>query len=276
MIMSKMLKVAVTGASGFVGRNVVRELIKEDVVVIAITRDKSRLSEFADKVKIIEFDMVNMSNHVFDDLERPDVLLHLAWAGLPNYLSLHHFERELPLQYAFLKNMIQQGLKSVVVAGTCFEYGMQSGPLSVDMETRPENPYGFAKDVLRTQLEFFQEKTHFNLTWARLFYLFGDGQSENSLWPQIKKAATDGVLKFNMSGGEQLRDYLAVEDAANYLVGLTLKQKDHGVVNVCSGKPITVRVLIEQWIEEHKWEIDLNLGYYEYPDYEPMAFWGIP
>jgi nucleoside-diphosphate-sugar epimerase len=77
-----------------------------------------------------------------------------------------------------------------------------------------------------------------------------------------------------MSGGEQLRDYLPVSEVARSLVALVLKQADIGVVNVCSGQPVSVRKLVEGWIAENDWSIDLNLGRYPYPDYEPMAFWG--
>ena len=77
-----------------------------------------------------------------------------------------------------------------------------------------------------------------------------------------------------MSGGEQLRDYLPVAQAARYLVSLALIEKDIGVVNVCSGTPISVRKLVEGWIKENGWPIRLNLGRYPYSDYEPMAFWG--
>ena len=77
-----------------------------------------------------------------------------------------------------------------------------------------------------------------------------------------------------MSGGEQLRDYLPIAEVAKCLVSLAMARCDNGVVNICSGKPISVRKLVERWIEENEWSIKLNLGYYPYPDYEPMAFWG--
>ena len=218
---------------------------------------------------IKEFDV-----NTFDILGQPDTLIHLAWAGLPNYKSLHHFEEELPAQYRFLKGLIESGLKNLVVTGTCFEYGMQSGPLNEDLETRPSNPYGFAKDILRRQLEYLQQVQPFNLTWARLFYLYGEGQAENSLFPQIRKAVEQGDKTFNMSGGEQLRDYLPVTEVAKYLVGLAMTNKNNGIVNICSGKPVSIRKLVEGWIKENGWTVTLNLGYYPYPDYEPIAFWG--
>jgi dTDP-6-deoxy-L-talose 4-dehydrogenase (NAD+) len=209
-------------------------------------------------------------------MERPDVLIHLAWSGLPNYKSLHHFEQELPAQYRFLKGLIESGLQTLVVAGTCFEYGMQSGSLSEDIAPRPNNPYGSAKDALRCDLEYLKAAHPFQLTWARFFYLYGEGQPESSLLPQLRQAAERGDRIFNMSGGEQLRDYLPVAEAARYLVSLALAKKDIGIVNVCAGAPVSVRKLVEGWIQENGWLITPNLGHYPYPDYEPMAFWGDP
>jgi dTDP-6-deoxy-L-talose 4-dehydrogenase (NAD+) len=151
---------------------------------------------------------------------------------------------------------------------------MQSGPLHEGLEARPENPYALAKHTLRLQLEYLQREHPVNLTWTRLFYVFGDGQAANSLFPQLQRAVATGEKTFNMSGGEQLRDYLRIEDVAVVLVELALGASDNGVVNVCSGRPISVRSLVEAWLAEHGWQIALNLGYYPYPDYEPMAFWG--
>jgi len=151
---------------------------------------------------------------------------------------------------------------------------MQSGPLGEHLETRPANPYGFAKDALRRQLEFLQSEQPFSLTWTRLFYLHGEGQAESSLLPQLRKAVARGDTVFDMSGGEQLRDYLPVMEVARLLVALALKCQNIGVVNVCSGQPISVRRLVENWIQDNGWQMTLNLGRYPYPDYEPMAFWG--
>jgi len=219
-------------------------------------------------------DVLDPPANAFELMGEPDVLIHLAWGGLPNYKSSHHLERELPAQHRFLKGLIESGLGDVVVAGTCFEYGMTSGQLREDMEARPTNPYGIAKDTLRRRLECLKNDVAFAMTWSRLFYIYGEGQAESSLLPQLRRAVERGDAVFDMSGGEQLRDYMPVGEAARNLVSLAVGNRDNGIVNICSGKPISVRNLVEGWVEDNGWAIKLNLGQYPYPDYEPMEFWG--
>jgi nucleoside-diphosphate-sugar epimerase len=268
------MKIAVTGAAGFIGRHVVAELERRSICPTLICRPSSELPDALAKHTVVRMDLLQPPANAFELIGRPDAVIHLAWGGLPNYKSLHHFEQELPAQYRFLKQLIESGLTNLLTTGTCFEYGMQSGPLCEDLEARPGNPYGFAKDMLRRQLEYLRHTTPFQLTWARLFYLYGEGQAENSLLPQLKSAVERGDGRFNMSGGEQLRDYLPIVDVARHLVSLAMGARDHGVVNICSGRPVSVRKMVESWIGENGWNIELNLGHYPYPTYEPMAFWG--
>ena len=268
------MKIAVTGASGFIGRYVLAELRRRQVEVVAVTRDAARLAGLDIVGRIVEMDIAVPGENCFELIGRPDVLIHLAWDGLPNYKSLHHFETELPRQFHFLKAMVEAGLPSLLVTGTCFEYGMQSGLLSEELITQPSNPYGYAKDSLRRYLEFYKSVKTFNLTWARLFYMYGEGQPKDSLYSQLKDAVLRGERVFNMSGGEQLRDYLPVDEVARLISILARRRCDTGCINVCAGKPISVRNLVERWLAENGWDISLNLGYYPYPDYEPMAFWG--
>ncbi|MDH5188153.1 MAG: NAD(P)-dependent oxidoreductase [Rhodospirillaceae bacterium] len=269
------MKVAVTGAGGFIGRNVVAELKTRGIFPHAVLRPSSKVPPHLSDCEIVRIDIASSTENSFDLMGRPDVLIHLAWGGLPNYKSEHHMDEELPAQYSFLSGLIESGLGNLVVTGTCFEYGMQGGALKPDMETFPTNPYGQAKDELRKRLQTIQQTKPFLLTWARLFYLFGDGQSDNSLWMQLKKAVERGDKTFNMSGGEQIRDFLPISEAARQIVSVALSPTDLGVINICSGKPISVLSLVEQWIAENGWSISLNTGHYPYPDYEPMEFWGI-
>ncbi|MEM3365492.1 MAG: NAD(P)-dependent oxidoreductase [Candidatus Methanomethyliaceae archaeon] len=267
------MRIAVTGASGFIGQAVLKELCRRGITASGCARTNVKLIEMLGH-RGIAIDIHSPPDSVFDKLGKPDTLIHLAWGGLPNYGSLKHFEQELPAHYKFLKHLVEAGVSYLLVAGTCLEYGMQFGSLSETCFPRPETPYAFAKDALRRMLTLLKKEKNFNLTWARIFYVYGEGQSETSIFSQLRRAVSSGARIFNMSGGEQLRDYLPVEAVASILVNLALLRKDIGVVNVCSGKPVSMRRLVESWIRENGWSIELNLGYYPYPDYEPMAFWG--
>jgi nucleoside-diphosphate-sugar epimerase len=264
----------VTGATGFIGRHVVEELERRSISPILMCRPTSQVPASLARHTVVRVDLRDPPDGAFDAIGRPETLIHLAWGGLPNYGSPHHVDSELPAQYRFLEQLVESGLRNCVVTGTCFEYGMQSGSLCEAREAKPANPYAVAKDTLRRQLESLRERSPFNLTWARLFYLYGDGQSARSLLPQLRQAVQQGERQFAMSGGEQLRDYLPVEVVAEHLVSLALARRDIGVVNVCSGTPVSVRRLVEGWIEQNGWSIALDLGRYPYPDYEPMEFWG--
>ncbi len=267
-------RIAVTGASGFIGRHVLSELLKRSRDVVALVRNNENHQFAPFGIELFPCDIHNPPDNTFEMLGRPDVLIHLAWGGLPNYHSMHHLEQELPGQYNFLKSLVRDGLSALVVSGSCFEYGMQSGQLSEEMKLTPHTTYGHAKNNLCQQLEQLKTKQPFLFTWARLFYLFGEGQGPGSLFSQLKLSVAQDNKSFNMSGGEQVRDYLHVSEAAKLIVMLALNRADLGAVNVCSGQPISVRNLVEGWIRENGWNIALNLGYFEYPEYESMAFWG--
>jgi nucleoside-diphosphate-sugar epimerase len=270
------VKVLITGATGFVGNYVVPELLKRECSVVATSRrtEKARRCEWFSQVTYIARDLNDAHEDYHRFFGRPDVLIHLAWEGLPNYTDVSHFERNLFSSYLFLKNMLEHGLKNLVVTGTCFEYGMKNGALRENTETNPQNSYGLAKDTLRKFLEQLQKKIDFDFKWIRLFYLYGNGQSPASILSQLDDALEKGQAAFNMSGGEQLRDYLPVEKAAEYIAEIALQNRVNGVINCCSGVPISIRKLVEDHLAKKQKSIRLNLGYYPYPDYEPMAFWG--
>ncbi len=272
-----MLKVLVTGASGFVGSYVVNELLKRNINVIATDRDleKAKQRDWFDKVTFVECDISNVSEEIIKRFCEATKIIHLAWEGLPNYKELYHIEKNLFTQYNFLKKIIEAGMVDITVSGTCFEYGMREGALSADLNPMPANSYALAKDTLRRFLQNLQKTKSFKLKWVRLFYTYGKGQMGTSLLAQLEKAVSNKEEQFNLSGGEQLRDYLPIEQMAEEIVNFSVDESLNGIVNCCSGKPISIKRLVEEYIRKNNYHIKLNFGYYPYPDYEPMAFWGI-
>lgn len=270
------MKVLVTGATGFIGNHVVRALLQRDIDVIATsrTRSKAEAADWFSHVDYREFNTMALPAAPFAALGSPDRMIHLAWSGLPNYKDDFHLTKNLPADRAFLTAMLAGGLKHLLATGTCFEYGMQEGELTEDMETRPDNPYGQAKDSLRTELEKLTSTTSATFQWARLFYMFGPGQGPSSLFSLLHKAIDNKDAVFNMSGGEQIRDFLPVETIADHLVRIVLQDTVTGSINVCSGRSVMLKKLVDEYLMTQNAQIELNLGYYPYPDYEPFRFWG--
>jgi nucleoside-diphosphate-sugar epimerase len=273
------VKILVTGATGFVGRHVVSALLAKGHSVAAVARDadKARSLPWFAQVNFIACDLHGDFRPVFVDEGRPDALIHLAWPGLPNYRSFFHVSRNLPCDMAFLGAAVDAGVNQIVVAGTCLEYGMQYGPLTEVMGTAPTTAYGFAKDAVRKSLQFLQREKPFTLQWMRLFYMHGEGQNPGSLLSQLDRAIDERAPFFNMSAGDQLRDYLPIQEvAANFALAIEHPSSCNGVINCCSGKPISVVDLVSQHCQARSSDIELRRGYYPYPDYEPLAFWGVP
>jgi len=123
-----MKKILVTGATGFIGNYVVKELLKNNYQVIASSANEENAKQFSwfSQVEYVAFNFENFDQDInyVSFFGNPKAVIHLAWEGLPNYKSLFHFEGNLPRHYAFLKNLITNGIKDITVTGICFEYGM--------------------------------------------------------------------------------------------------------------------------------------------------------
>ncbi|WP_250624069.1 NAD-dependent epimerase/dehydratase family protein [Pinirhizobacter soli] len=267
------MKVAVTGATGFLGRYVLAELARRDVSVVAASRTAPSKPVHGRDVAFVQLDTATTEG-AFERLGSPDVLIHLAWEGLPNYQSERHVKVEFPAQQRFLDECIKDGLSNLVVAGTCFEYGMAEGELAESLQAEPLTQYGLAKDMLRRHLEASCDRRGARLVWGRLFYLYGQGQGPASLYSLLNQAIDQGRPSFDMSGGAQVRDFLPAQEAGRLLVELALSPTAKGVVNICSGIPVTVRDLVDRWIHERQATISMNLGKLPYSPIEPMSFWG--
>lgn len=264
----------VTGATGFVGGHVVAAALARGNAVTTVGRSEAKLraAPWASQVRFVQADIHAPG---FDPAEfgAVDAMLHLAWPDLPNFRNPAHIERHLPADCRFLDGVLSTGLPRLLVTGTCLEYGIRNGPLSETIPPEPTLPYAKAKDALRRHLEA-NLPADATMIWARLFYMYGSGQNPRSVLSQLDAAIDRGDPVFPMSMGEQLRDYLPVGEVARRLVRLAETPGASGIYNVCSGRPISIRRLVEERIAQRGSTIGLDLGHFAYPDYEAMAFWG--
>jgi len=269
-------KILVTGSTGFIGNYVINELLKyKNVDIIATSRniEKARDLDWYHKVKFIKYDLSEKKENLLQFFDNPTNIIHLSWEGLSFYKSRIHIENNLINNYEFLKKLVEEGIKDITCIGTCFEYGKQDGSLKESFITNPNTSYAIAKDTLRKFLEILNFDNSFSLKWVRLFYLYGEGQSDKSLFGQLDRAIKSKDKIFNMSKGEQLRDYLSVEEVAKNICLIALQNDVQGIINCGSGIPTSIRSLVEEKLLIENSNITLNLGYYDYPDYEPMSFW---
>jgi len=271
------MKILVTGATGFIGNYVISQLLEMNILVIATSSSRERALEktWFTKVEFVEHHIHNSSTeNLFEKFKSPDLAIHLAWGGLSNFKSQEHLDNIFPAHLNFLRNLLTNGLKDLTCVGTCLEYGMQEGELSEEMKGTPTIAYPLAKRKLYEELVQLQKELSFSLKWVRLFYMYGEGQSPKSILSLLEKALDTNEKIFNMSLGEQVRDYLHVSEVSKNIIIFALQKKIEGLVNCCSNKPITIKELVLDYLDKRHKKIELNFGYYPYTDYEPMKFWG--
>jgi len=258
-----MTTIHLLGSEGFIGRAFQRE--SGDVQLHCWSHRHSDPQHF--------FDLLDPSSWQSLLNCQPTHAILLSWPGLPNYQEPFHVTRNLPACVELIEKLAGAGLQRLVVAGTCYEYGSQNGPLKEDQFTDPANCYAIAKDSLRRVIASRSAQTKLQWCWARIFYPYGNGQNPNSLLPSLQRAIDHGNPSFAMSSGRQLRDFVHVDEVARVLLRLATHPLAQGIYNCGSGRPVSLRELAEQRIVKSSSSMTLALGVYPDRQDEPLAFW---
>ena len=219
------------------------------------------------------FDLLDSSSWQSLINRHPTHVILLSWPGLPNYQESFHLTRNLPACIDLIEKLSVKGLQRLVVAGTCYEYGLQCGQLSENQPANPVNCYSIAKDSLRRFIENRYHQSDLQWCWARIFYPFGEGQSKRSFVPSLERAIGEHNPTFSMSSGRQIRDFVSVDEVAKQLLNLIVHPNAKGIYNCGSGVPISLREFAEIQIAERSSSILLKLGAFDDRDDEPLAFW---
>ena len=257
----------IIGSSGFLGRSLrkfLHECGREDFIFYTSSTE-SRESVYLDL-----FDKTTWANVSIKD---GDKIFILSWKNLPNYDKGFHISENLCAVFEFSRFCADRGASEIAVAGTCYEYGFQNGCLSENAIPSPVSCYAVAKDSLRRMLESFLPTKGVILKWFRIFYPYGDDQNPKSLYPSLVESIRRKDSIFKCSQGDQIRDFIHVDDCSRMMIEMIDSSSATGVINIGSGNPISIRDFLEKQISIYESDIALKLGFYPRRLDEPLAFW---
>lgn len=263
------MKILVTGANGYLGKGVVKELLDKGYQVIA-TDFKSNYID--SRATIFEEDLFKIDNP-FEHFGKPDILIHMAWRDGFVHNSINHIN-DLPLHYNFIENMIKSGLKHVTVLGSMHEVGFYEGAITENTPTHPQSLYGISKDALRNAIELLCKQTSVIFQWLRGFYIVGNTKDGSSIFSKIIQANLEGKTEFPFTLGLNQFDFLNYDEFCEAVALTSVQSKINGIINICSGRPEKLADRVERFIKENNLNIKLIYGAFPDRPYDSKAVWG--
>ena len=251
----------IIGSHGFIGKALKRG-INADKIICWSHQSKSYFIDIYEEESWMNLLKFN-----------PKRVILLSWPGLPNYNATFHVTKNLPQLIKLLELLIINGLKKIVITGTCYEYGLKNGKLSEDISAEPVSQYGIAKNCLMHSLRNLCSSNSVNWCWGRIFYPFGPEQNENSLIPSLIKAINNNDDFFRISSGKQLRDFIHVDEVAKILIFLIENDDMKGIYNIGSGEPKSIIDFVKEIKRERNSSINIITNYYKDRKDEPQEFW---
>ncbi len=267
----------VTGANGFVGSQVVRQLVASGVNVVAMVRPNSsvaRLYGVTERVEMLRLDLADVDTvrAQLGDL-KPEACIHLAWYAEPGkFLEARENLDSLRFSLDLVEALGSAGCRHVVGVGTCFEYELGPTILTEDSPTNPRTLYAAAKLAFSGVAAQRLRQLGIGMAWARLFYMYGPYEDERRLVPAAIKSLAAG-REFPCTSGEQVRDYMHIEDVASALCALS-RNRLTGTFNVCSGQPVAVASLVQTLGELLGGQDLIRLGALPNREWDPMFVGG--
>lgn len=238
-----MKKIIVTGASGFIGRHSLKPLIERGFEVHAVT---SRLSSSVidgciwHRANLLDYSQIESLMQSI----QPSHLLHFAWYVIPGkcWQAKENF-LWVQASLELIRRFQEYGGQRLVIAGTCAEYDWKYGYCSELVTPRhPNSAYGICKNGLQEMISFYSGLTGLSSAWGRIFWLYGPHEYPNRLVSSV----ICSILKeepARCSHGNQIRDFLCVQDVAEAFVAL-LESEVTGTVNIASGQPIAIKEVV--------------------------------
>jgi nucleoside-diphosphate-sugar epimerase len=265
-----MKKVLLTGASGFIGRHTIPSILKRGYEVHAAFYTAHPLSMHNKSLFWHQCNLMNTDQQRSLLAEvKPTHLLHFAWYMTPEkYWTSPENLRWVQTSLDLLINFVEVGGKRAVLAGTCAEYDWSYGYCSEKVTPlRPATLYGTCKHSLQEILKHFSQQTGLSSAWGRIFFLYGPHEHPDRLVPSVIRSLLQGKPA-HCSHGNQIRDYLYVQDAADAFVAL-LESNVSSCVNIASGYPIVIRDLVYKTADQFRRRDLIQLDALPAPENEP-------
>jgi dTDP-6-deoxy-L-talose 4-dehydrogenase (NAD+) len=270
-------RILLTGATGFVGRQILSALQKVDVDLRLVVRDESE-----HRIQPIKSAEIIRTRDLFEESPEwwaihcrdVDTVIHAAWYAEPGkYMQSPKNIDCLVGTLRLATACIDAGVRRFVGVGSCAEYDMNGGYLSVDTPLLPSTPYGGAKGAAFMALSTIFPQQGVSFAWARLFYLYGEGEDHRRLASYLHARLSVGETA-ELGGGEQIRDYLDVVTAGAEIAVLALSEKV-GAVNICSGQGQTVREFAERIADIYERRDLLRFGVRKDNPFDPPCVVGV-
>ena len=265
------MKILVTGADGYIGRHIVNNLLDLGHEVIAVDIHTDDINDKAEKKKLNLF-TADLTN-VYTSLGSPDVCLHMAWRDGFVHNSVNHIG-DLSSHYKFLVALMEQGLKHLAVMGPMHEVGYWEGKIDENTPCNPISMYGIAKDALRRSMIAYCKSNSILLQWLRGFYILGDDKKNHSIFSKLLQADEQGQELFPFTTGKTKYDFINVDELVEQISKAVTQTDVTGIINCCSGNPMTLAERVENFIKDHKLKIRLNYGVFPDRPYDSPIIFG--
>jgi dTDP-6-deoxy-L-talose 4-dehydrogenase (NAD+) len=270
--------VLITGATGFVGHQVLRRLSDSSAEIRAVVREGSqdKLIEGVPLEEVITTpDLFAESDDWWAEAcEGVDTVIHVAWyVESGEYLQSPRNLDCLTGSVNMAKGAARAGVRRVTGIGSCFEYDLTEGRLSVESPLKPLSLYAATKTAVFSTLSQFLPSQGVEFLWCRLFYLHGDREDPRRLVPYIRSMLAAGKPA-ELGSGDQIRDFTDVAVAGEMIANEAMGARQ-GAVNICSGVAVTVREIAEKIADEYGRRDLLHFGARPDNEVDPPCVVGI-